>query len=206
MEQRNRDETRWLARLLAVIFILLGVRAMVVLARRMPSFSLSLPSSQLFLSFFGLAASMFFFWFSYRLFKCSSLWDVSPWLAKEFPLHDYFKCQYFRINKHVRRGLISGLILLIIATPLPLMFYLYEGVWFWEFIKPLFYIIIWPLMKIIETLNLPSGSLGKGGFFILLCANIFAIGFAIGISISYMMGRIINNPDIQNLPLEDCQD
>jgi hypothetical protein len=114
---------------------------------------------------------------------------VSPWLAKEFSLHDYFKHQYFRINKHIRRGLIAGLILLIMVAPLPIIFYRYKGVWFWEFIRRLYWILLWPLKRIVETLNISPWSSGKGFFFILVLAYLVAIGFVIGVSISYF-GKI----------------
>ncbi|MHC4771009.1 MAG: hypothetical protein ACYS8O_04315 [Planctomycetota bacterium] len=192
MEKAYKDETRWLARMLAIIFFLLAFRGVIVQCQR-------IYVDQNWISFFFLGISFLLFWFGYQLWICSSLWNVFLWFSETSTVVLYMQSQYYRINKHVRSGLVGGMILLLFIVPLPSMFSYYEGVWFCEFIKHILYTILWPLKQLFEILNVfQSHPEYNRSMIIFGYMYLFAIGFVAGALISFITGRIIHTCDKQS--------
>ena len=178
MEQMHKDETRWLARVFAFFCIVLGYRTLTVLLKRVSEEHTLVPTMIV-----SLAALVFFFWLAYRLLTCSSVWNVFPWFSETFPAFQYFQSRYFSLNKHIRAGLIGGVILYILTAPLPFIFSRYKGVWFWELVKQVAYAILLPVFYLLHRLN--SSGWPKEFCRIIFIIYIFAIGFLTGVLMSW---------------------
>jgi len=182
MEQTYRDETRWLTRMLAIIFVLLAFRGIVVQYQR-----IYVDHDQV--SMLALGVILLFFWLAYRLLVCSSLWNLFPWFSKTFPAFQYFQSRYFFLNKHVRGGLVAGVISIIIFPPLlPVLFLHYKGTWFWDLLNRVTHVILWPLkvlFRMLDTSEMPK-EYQNIAFFLSWVIYTFAIGFLVGALISYL--------------------
>lgn len=192
MEQKSPDETRWLARVLAILSILLAFRVIIVKIRQISTVNALSGNPQLWgclLIILGLGIAVFLFWLAYRLFRCSSIWRISPWFSENFPMFELYQCLYFRINKHVRGGLVGGVIMLIIALLLPYMLSLCEGLWICKLVRHIFFgIILWPARFIIEICNI--NSIEPVLAFPVVVIYLFLVGFCIGAVISCLASQV----------------
>jgi hypothetical protein len=180
IEQVYKDETRWLTRMLAVLFVLLGIQGVVTQYQRV-----SVDHNPI--SFIALGLIVLLFFLGYRLWSCSSIWNLFFWFFKESLVVLQLHSLYCRINKHIRAGWVAGTILPVMCIPLLMVFSRYKGVWFWESVKKLFYIILLPLKSFLQML---SDSLPSYVSFAFAVSYLFAIGFVLGMSISYINKRI----------------
>jgi hypothetical protein len=174
MEQVYKDETRWLTRMLAVLFVLLGIQGVVTQYQRV-----SVDHNSI--SFIALGMIILSFFLGYRLWSCSSIWNLFFWFFGESLVVLQLHSQYCRINKHIRAGWVAGTILPVMCIPLLMVFSRYKGVWFWESVKKSFYIILLPLKSFLQML---SDSLPSYVLFAFVVSYVFIIGFVLGISIS----------------------
>ena len=183
MEQVYKDETRWLTRMLAVLFVLLGIQGVVTQYQRV-----SVDHNPI--SFIALGLIILLFFLGYRLWSCSSIWNLFFWFFKESLVVLQLHSLYCRVNKHIRAGWVAGTILPLMCIPLLMVFSRYKGVWFWESVKKLFYIILLPLKSFLQML---SDSMPPYASFAFFLVYIFVIGFILGVFISYMKKMICRN-------------
>lgn len=183
MGQKSKDETRWLGRLLTVIPVMLVIRILSVMAQRFSEGSLSLLTAVL-----SLGVSVFLFWIGYRLLMCSSLWNMFNWMPEPLPLFLYLQCQYFRINKHVRAGLVGGVAFLITECLSYLMYRFHRDTGFYEWLRRLWHSVFWPQRDWIELLNFSLWPILAQFLFVIF--YLFMMGFIIGFLISYLTERI----------------
>lgn len=192
MEQKSPDETRWLARVLAIFSILLAFQVIVIQIQRISAAN-ALPSTQQHRGYIfivlGLGIAVFLFWLGYRLLICSSLWRISPWFSENFPMFEFYEYMYFRISKHIRSGLVAGVIMLIIALFVPYMLSLCEGLWICKFVRHIFFgIILWPARFIIEICNI--NSIEPVLAFPVVIIYLFLVGFCTGAAISCLASKV----------------
>ena len=204
MGQETKDETRWLTRLFAVFFIVLGVLVMVRLPQRF--FSGQLPFDIMVIS---LAISVLFFWIGYRLWITSSFWNIIKEIFSCIPgstlIFLYLQSQYFKINKHIRSGLVAGVILLIVQVLLFFMRGLYNDFQFCKWIVRISQRIFWPPRDWIEILSFSQWLPLAQVLFVVF--YIFAIGFVIGTSLSYLIGWTVRKQTTPPSPrLENSTD
>ena len=121
MQQESRDETRWLTRLLAVFSVILGILVTIKLVQRIFSGQLSFHGMIV-----SLVVSVLFFWIGYRLWVTFSFWNIIKgifsFIPGSTPTYLHLQSQYFKINKHIRRGFVAGAVLLIMQVLFFLMF------------------------------------------------------------------------------------
>lgn len=192
MEQKSPDETRWLARVLAIFCILLAFQVINVKIRQISNVNALSGNPQLWgclLILLGLAIAVFLFWLAYRLFRCSSLWTLSSWFSEKYPMFELYQCFYFRINKHVRGGLVGGVIFLIMVAPLPYILIRYDEIYICEFVNLiLFGIILWPIMATFDFCNIDS--IEPVLAFPVVIIYLFLVGFCIGAAISCLTSQV----------------
>jgi len=192
MEQKSPDETRWLARVLAIFCILLAFQVINVKIRQISNVNALSGNPQFWgclLIILGLGIAVFLFWLGYRFLICSSIWRISPWFSENFPMFELYQCLYFRINKHLRSGLVAGVIMLIIALFVPYMLSLCEGLWICKFVRHIFFgIILWPARFIIEICNI--NSIEPVLAFPVVIIYLFLVGFCIGAFISCLTSQV----------------
>ena len=184
MEQEAPDETRWLARILAVVFCLLGIRGVFVLyGRLLADNTLLSPGEQLFefaMICIGLGVSIFLFWLAHRLWTSASIWRAFDWLLKVFPWLLFFQHRYSNINKRCRCGIVTGIAAIIVIAPLPLVVGRYHVV---RYILMFFY---WPIMVFLRTLN--YSDYRNLLFSFLIMVYTFIVGFVVGWCVSCVKG------------------
>ena len=178
VEQRAKDETRWLARTFSVFTILLGLKAIAVLIQKLSAEEPSPLSICI-----SLGGTLFLLWLSYRLLICPSLWYMVSWFSETFPAVQIFECQYFRINKHIRAGMVAGIILLILIYPLPILFSKFKGTWYSEYSGYILDIVFFPIKYL-------AGILKPSLFVPIMILYTIVLGFAVGVLISYLTERL----------------
>jgi hypothetical protein len=188
--QQTKDETRWLLRLFAVLFVLLGIQVIREQFRRIATGEdFSVPSF-----FIAIGVVILLFWLGWRLWRCPSFWDILSWMPQTPPLFLYFQCQYFRMSQHIRCGLVTGVILLIMEALLRVISFRYKGVWFWDWVRYLWATLYGPFRQLLKLLNFPKRPEGHQGLiiFILYVIYFFAIGFIVGWSVSRLREWLSN--------------
>ena len=178
MELRPKDETIWIVRLTAFVLFLLVCRSIVVLFQRIFVEQFSLIAISI-----NLAGTVFLSWLTCHLLRCSSLWSLFSCLNEIFPFFQTLECQYFRINKHIRSGMVAGITCLVFATPIP--FILSYAIWIRlsEYLMVVLKIVCYPLRWLADE---PGPSLQ----FFLVTFYLFGIGFIIGFMTSYLTGKL----------------
>ena len=189
MEQTYKDETRWLTRMLAIIFVLLALCGIVGQYQQICVNHDSI-------SFIAVGIIPLFFWLGYRLWRCTSLWNIFLWFSETSTVVLSLQFQYYRINKHIRGGLVAGVISLMMVPPfLPVLFLHYKGIWFWDLLNRITHVILWPLkglFQMLDTSEMPK-EYQNIAFFLSWIIYTFAIGFLAGALISYLAERLIDN-------------
>lgn len=183
MQNKKRDETRWLARLLAVFVVMLGVRILSIMVHRVSEGTL-LPLTAI----LSLGVSAFLFWVGYRFLMCPSLWDMFGWVPTMSPFVLYTQAQYFRINAHIRAGLIGGLAFWIIEAFVYVMHLFHRDIGFYGELIRLWHRVCWPhrgLMELLQISQWPTFAV-----FLLVIFYLFLLGFLTGCFMSYLAGRI----------------
>ena len=189
MKPKCNDETRWMARLIAVYMFVFVVNGLIVNLSAV--FNTSAGSAQSVRPVVGLVLGGVFFWLAFRLLVCSSLWNLLGFL-KEKPLFAYIQCRYFSINQHIRSGLTGMTMLFLIAYPLPGMIRMSEGSWFSVVPKSLYAIVFWPVRAFLEIFGFQPES--RGLLFAMLLVYIVGTRFIAGAGISLISSRLADVP------------
>ena len=197
MQNQNKDETRYLAKLLAVIPVLIGVRQLIAVNQELSTFTISLPTIEvialIFSTFTGMLISFFMFYIAWRLFKCSSLWNVPSWMSKATPSIHLFQCHYLSINQHKRAGLIAGIITLITLYFLPAIISLSTGLTAARTITRItFKISFYPLKCILNTLDITPPESFLPALLIITITTTFTAGFIAGLTASKLKQKMGN--------------
>jgi hypothetical protein len=177
MQASTRDETRWLARLMAVVPVMLGVRLIVIQVHRFTTDPFTLLMIGI-----SVGISVLLFWLGYRLWTCASIWVLFCRLPGGTPPSlVWLQCRYATINRRLRAGLIGSAAFVIIQWLILLSISLYPDV---NFCHRVWQNICWPPRALREFLSCASwpGIALVLFVFVYLCA----MGFVIGISISYL--------------------
>lgn len=187
MQDKTRDETRWLARLLSIIFVMLAVRILIIMYQRFTGESLTPLAGAL-----SLGVSALFFWLGYWLWTCRSLWDMFNWMPEPLPSFLYLQAQYFRINRHVRSGLVGSVSVLILQGVIYISVVLNKEDGFWHWLSRIWIRLFWPHREWVEILNFSRWPILAQFLFVLF--YLFMMGFAIGLLLSWMKARIWQAP------------
>lgn len=195
---KNKDETRYLAKLLAVIPALIGVRQLKAVNQELSTFSISLPTIEvitlIFSTFTGMLISFFIFYIAWRLCKCSSLWNVPAWMSKATPSIHFFQCHYQSIKQHKRAGLIAGISTLIALYLLPSIIALSTGLTAARTITRItFQITLYPLKCILNALDITPPESFLPALLIIAITTTFAAAFIAGLTASYLKQKMGNN-------------
>lgn len=182
MQASTRDETRWLARLLAVVPVMLGVRLIMIQVHRFTTDPLTLLMIGI-----SVGISVLLFWLGYRLWTCASLWDIFIWLTQTSVITLYLQACYNDIHRHVRAGLVGGLFVIALQNVRILLIVLYG-------LSPHHWsarMIFWPIRFFLKTVNLPKC---PGLPILIAITYLFAIGFLIGSLLSFLRARFGQPP------------
>jgi hypothetical protein len=194
MKQAYKDETRWLARVLAVICVLLSIRVLIVLLQHISEDQVTIPRVAI-----SLTVLILSLWLAYRLLICSSLWNIFSWFSETSTFVLYVQSQYYRINKHVRSGFVGGIILPIVILPLPLLLSRYHGVFFWDAIAVVFKMIVRPFGLLEKILNISGWPLEDHFRMLFIVVYLFILGFVVGVLISYLKGLFCSTQSPKDL-------
>jgi hypothetical protein len=178
-DPKTKDETRWLARAIAMLTVFLGYHILVILIHRIIGDEYFNHIAIV----LGIVVVGFLFWLSYRLLRCASLWDMLTWTSDVAPGILLWKCYYLDLNKHIRCGLIAGFIFSIINMLLGFMCKLYGGIVFWDMVRSILIICWYPVWKLI---NISNSSEIKSLFFVIIVLYTWIIGFIVGWGISHL--------------------
>ncbi len=175
MNQKSKDETRWLARFFGILVILLGVWSLCVQCLKLlTDFA---PTLVIAVAFAG-----FLCWLGYKLLRCSSLWNIVLWSSEYSVTNLYLQSQYYRINPHIRAGIVGGIIVLITLFFLPVLKVYGTETWFYELSRIIWKTACWPLKQIglfDDTREAPI-------FVFVVLTYFFILGFILGIAISFL--------------------
>lgn len=192
MRRKNKDETRWLARLIAVYMLIFVVDGIVVNLSTI--FSRSQDSARLVWAAVGLGLGILFLWLAFRLLTCSSFWDFFGFLEK-YPLVAIIQCRYFAVNRHIRSGWTGGAIMLLTVYPLVGMIRMSEGTWFSTAAVSIVSVLLWPFRA-------------AGGFqleprllvFAMLMVYCVGTGFVAGAGLSLTASCLSDTPCDPDIP------
>lgn len=194
MDPMTKDETRWLAKLLAFYVIIAALALFFIQISRTAEIVRPTPGTQpasMVWVVLGFGLSMPLFWCGFKLFTCSSLWTLLPASLEQVCLLPVFRSWYFAIHRHVRGGLVAGVMAVLIVWPVPLIRRVCGGTLLVDLIDSIFGAILSPLRPLF-----------KAGFhpdvlFVLLLLYIVAVGFCLGLLISWL-GRFTATADSQS--------
>ena len=141
-----------------------------------------------------LSCLLVLFCLGYRLWRCSSLWNMLSWMPETPPLFLYLQCQYFRFNKHVRCGLISGMIFLMMEFLFPHTVLRHKGVWICDWLGHFWMTVHWPIVMLLDKLNYFNWPKQDQAVLIIMSFMIYctAIGFVVGMTVSFLKKRHVN--------------
>lgn len=192
MKQESKDETRWLLRLFAMMVIGLAIQGVCARFRKISAGEGF--SGLSFICFIGVV--LLLFWLAYRLWRCRSFWDIFSWMPQTPPLFLYCQCQYFRLNKRIRCGLVAGMIFLFLEIQLYILSVIYKGVAFWESVRRIWMKVVWPPRRCFEILHILEFRLVT---VLVVFVYIFTIGFILGWCLSYLKERFIRDKEINDM-------
>lgn len=179
MNQKSKDETRWLVRFWGILIILLAIHNIV-----MQCHQLQADSGAKSISVFAFA--VFLCWLGYKMIRCSSLWNIVLWASQYSITHLYFQSQYYRINQHIRSGFVGGIIVLAAQLFVPVLQLYYKGSWFCKSFRMIWTTTCWPLKQI----GIFSDTRESPIFVFVVFAYFFIIGFVIGTTASFLKKKL----------------
>lgn len=183
MSQKCKDETRWLARAVAVYVLIFTLKGFV--KNLSAAFdSLRGDSSGLIYAVIGLILGAVFFWLGVLLLVCSSLWNCLSFLEK-YAAYMFVQCEYFGINKHIRSGLTGSAVMLLVVYPIPLMSRVFKDTIIAEFTGFVFTMVLWPLRTMFNAFDAAPQ---RAIIFLIVLLYLIITGFILGAGISYLAG------------------
>jgi len=192
MRRKNKDETRWLARLIAVYMLIFVVDGIVVNLSTI--FSSSQDSAGLVWATVGLGLGILFLWLAFCLLTCSSFWDFFGFLEK-YPLVAIIQCRYFAVNRHIRSGWTGGAIMLLMVYPLVGLIRMSEGTWFSTAAMSVLDFLLWPFRAAGGFQLEPRGLV-----FAMLMVYCVGTGFAAGAGLSLAAGVLAETSCDSDMP------
>lgn len=186
MKNQTQDETRWLLRLFAVLIILFGIQGIYFQFQSITGVDFSMPRF-----FFAMGVILLLFWLGYRLWRSGSLWDIFSFLPQTPPMVLYLQCQYFRLGKHKRCGLVGAALFLIVDYLLPILLHRHKGIWFCDLIGHFWAIAHWPAVRLLEAFNPVKEDRAVSAIMLLILYSLI-IGYLLGWGLSRVKQMLSN--------------